>query len=137
MQPGFGTVLTIVATVAGVVATLVAPMYYLVLDMRRSGGEAEVKRETLADSQDDLEDDLESLEESIEDARQDIRGDMTDIKQQVAQNAVRSEQNQRHIHQLIVGRESEREDEIGNPHHTAENCPLPEECPFHSPEPAE
>lgn len=132
MQGNITLVLTVIVGVAGVVATLVGPLYYLVLSMRRSDGNAEAERENLAGKQDDLSTEMGELEGSIQDLRQDLNDDMGELKEQVSRNAIRSEQNQRHIHQLLVGRESERDEDIGNPHHTAENCPLPDECPFHS-----
>jgi len=118
------TVLTIVFTVILGVGALVAPLYMLVLRMRNQDGVDSEQLSQIAESQEEI---AKSVSE--------MGDELVTIRHDVETNMARSEKNQRHIHQILVGDyNAEDDNEIGNPHHTAEHCPLPHECSFHSPE---
>jgi hypothetical protein len=111
----------VVFTIILGVAALVAPLYILVLRMRRQDG---VDTEQLSQ--------IASAQEELLNSMQEVERDVLELRNDVEQNMVRSEKNQRHIHQILVGDYNAEGDEIGNPHHRAEHCPLPEDCPFHA-----
>lgn len=125
-------ILTLIVGVAGVVATLVAPLYYLVLDMRSNGAEAAAEREAISDAQDSAETDIDKLAQEMRESHRELHEEVSQIRAVVETNANRSEMNQKHIHQILVGEHNmgEDEDDIANPHYTADHCPLPDECPF-------
>lgn len=112
-------VLTIVGAYAAVSVAIVGPLYVLVL--RRLGDEeaAEVKRAG-------IEDDIEQVQTDVSD----IKDRVEEMHYEVQLNADRSERNQRHIHQILLGEHNGDDDEMGNPHYKAEYCPLPGECPW-------
>lgn len=125
MVMGFGTVVSIVlGTVIGV-AALVAPLYIMVLRGYGDGEVAAEERGNLDDTQAQIEEELSEMNNKLD-----------DIGTEVKMNAQRSETNQKHIHQLLLGKIDDDDNEIGNPHYYADNCPIPEECPFHTPESA-
>lgn len=117
MQVGFGSILTIILGVAAITAALVAPLYILVLRMYGDDEAATQERETLSASQSDIEEALTEIDEKLD-----------NIESTVEVNAHRSEQNQKHIHQLLVGKIDDDDNDIGNPHYQAQHCPLGEEC---------
>lgn len=124
MALGTGTILTLLVGVAGVVGAFVAPLYLLVLRMYGRDESAAATRERLDESQSGLEGDITDIKETVH-----------GIESQVEQNAERSQQNQEHIHQLLVGSVNGNDDvEIGNPHYQPEHCPLGDECPWHTPD---
>lgn len=120
MASPFGPALSVILGVAAIMIPLVAPMYYLVLDMRGDRSTAESERGHIEEEQSDISDTLESLQSEVQDLHEDVQ-----------RNHLRSEQNQRHIHQLLVGKIDDDDNEIGNPHYQADHCPLPDECPYH------
>lgn len=120
MALGPNTILTIIAGVAGVTGALVAPLYVLVLRMRHSNGQADQRRESLSEEQGEIAEELDEISEKLETIRVDVE-----------ENALRSEQNQRHIHQLLVGEHNSHDRDIGNPHYTPKHCPLEDSCPWH------
>lgn len=120
MALALGTTVSIVLSTVIGVAALVAPLYIMVL---RGYGDDEVaaeERGNLGDTQSEIEEELNNISKEIEDLRVEVRA-----------NAQRAESNQKHIHQLLTGKIHGDDTEIGNPHYTAEHCPLPDECPFH------
>jgi len=117
MPLSLGTIITIVI---GVTGAIVGPLYILVL---RGYGDSEVANEergNLEDEQEEIRETLKSIEESLE-----------VVETEVRLNAERSERNQNHIHQLLLGKMKDDDTDIGNPHYQAEYCPLPGECPWH------
>jgi hypothetical protein len=124
-------ILAVIVGVAGVTVTLVGPLYYLVLDLREEIGGAEEARDNLAQSQSGVESSVSTLREEMQQSHKDVQEDIQALRQDVHENALRAEQNQRHIHQLLVGDHNGDDGEMGNPHHRAEHCPLPDECPWH------
>lgn len=125
------TVVSIIVGVAAVVVTLVGPLYYIVLDMSGDDAAAEEERGTLGETQDSIKKDISDLREELQVSHDDLRDEVQELRTDVHENALRAEQNQKHIHQLLVGDHNGDEGEMGNPHHKAEYCPLPEECPWH------
>jgi len=115
--------LGLLAGYLAITAALVAPLYVLVLRRLNDTSSAESERAN-------LDEDLVELTENVEEMRSEVR----DIHAEVSRNANRSERNQRHIHQILLGEHNGDDDEMGNPHYRAEYCPLPEECPWHEPE---
>jgi len=115
-----GLVLSVVVGVAGVVVTLVAPLYYLVLDIRESDAASDQRRENIADNQDELDSDIEQM-----------MGEVRQLRVDVNENSLRAETNQRHLHQLLVAGSDGEAPSADEPHHSAEECPLPDECPWH------
>lgn len=115
-----GTILSLIVGVAGTVMAMVAPLYYLVLDMRRDDGVANVERESMVEEQQGIREDLDELV-----------GEVREMRTQVESNAQRAERNQKHIHQVLVGEHNSHDRDMGNPHYRAEHCPLDEECPWH------
>lgn len=111
----------VVFTIILGVAALVAPLYMLVLRMRRQDGIDTESLSQIAEAQKEL---VSSMEE--------VEKDVLELRNDVEQNMVRSEKNQRHIHQILVGDYNSDGEDIGNPHHRAEHCPLRDECPFHA-----
>lgn len=125
--------ITIIISVAGVVVSLVGPLYYLVLDMRKNAGAASASRDHLSASQDDLAAELAAIREEVEANNDELTDEVQEMRREVRENAIRSDRNQQHLHQLLVGKQNGDDDDIGNPHYMAEYCPLPEQCTWHSP----
>ncbi|PSQ70916.1 MAG: hypothetical protein BRD38_04055 [Bacteroidetes bacterium QH_9_67_14] len=106
--------------VAGIIITLVGPLYYLVLDIREDLGSAETERETLSDNNDTLGQEVHSMRE-----------EMQDMREEVKEIGVRAEYNQKHIHDLIIGHDEEDGGPLtSSPHHPTE-CPYGDGCPWH------
>lgn len=114
-------VLSVVVGVAGVVITLVAPLYYLVLDLRTDGAAKDVRRSNLSDSQDDIQDDIEEIHDELQ-----------EVREAVSRNSHRTETNQQHLHQLIVDGSAPPPDADTAPGHSEAECPLPDQCPWHA-----
>jgi|APHM01.1.fsa_nt_gi hypothetical protein len=123
MPIDFSTTMTIILGVAGVTMALVAPLYILVLRVYGGDEAAAQERETLDETQTDMEETLDRIDSRLE-----------TIETAVEINAERSETNQRHIHQLLVGKIEDDDSDIGNPHYQAQHCPLGEECTWHDSE---
>lgn len=119
MQLDFGTTLTIILGVAAITAALVAPLYILVLRVYGSDEAAAQERTTLSESQAELEETLSSIDSKLD-----------TIETTVEKNAERSETNQEHLHQLLLGKIDGDDTDIGNPHYKSEYCPLEGECPW-------
>lgn len=109
----------VLATVVGVGA-LVAPLYIMVLRMYGGGEAATEERGDLDDTQQQIQVELAEISSELEELRTEVR-----------MNGQLSETNQKHIHQLLLGKIKGDDTDIGNPHHRAEHCPLPSECPWH------
>jgi len=124
--------ITIIISVAGVVVSLVGPLYYLVLDMRKNAGAASASRDHLSSSQDDLAEELAAIREEVQANNDELTGEVHEMRQEVRENAIRSDRNQQHLHQLLVGEQNSDDDDIGNPHYRTEYCPLPEQCTWHA-----
>jgi nitrogen fixation/metabolism regulation signal transduction histidine kinase len=124
MAVNIGTILAIVVpTIIGIIGAI-APLYYMVLRLYGDRGTAAMEREGLDAEQTTINEKLDRIESNISSLDADVR-----------MNAQAAERNQKHIHQLLVGRmNADEDDDIGNPHYKSEYCPLPEECPYHSPD---
>lgn len=136
MQASLTTILTIIGGFAAIVAALVAPLYIMLLRMRGSDAEAVVERGNLSETQSGFEQELEALRGGVRTSHEELQEDLAELRADLRATAERSERNQRHIHQLLLGEHNGEDDDIGNPHHRAEYCPLPDECPFCSNEAA-
>lgn len=125
--------------VAGITITFVAPLYILVLRVRADSGAAEIERSALDDAQQEISRDVMTLREEMRDSHSELGDELAQLHLDVRENAQRSERNQRHLHQLLLGQTNSpyTEDDgdgppedFANPHHFARHCPIPDECPF-------
>lgn len=106
--------------VAGVVVALVAPLYILVLDIREDLGAASTEREHVTTEQDDLANKIEG-----------VRREVREVRQEVNEVSLRSEMNQKHIHDLILSNDRETEAPTGTAPHPEGECPFNGQCPWH------
>lgn len=114
-----GTALAIILPTIVGVASLIAPLYVMVLRGYGDDEVAETERDQLGETQKTISEELKG-----------IRGELTEIKSEVRMNAQRSEQNQKHLHQLLLGKIDDDDNDIGNPHYKSQHCPIPGPCPW-------
>lgn len=100
--------------------TLVAPLYYLVLDLREEKGKADAKRENYEEEQDAREEQLSEMQTDIH-----------EIREQLNEVAIRSEYNQKHLHDLLLEHDDEEDGPLTTGKGNGHDCPLGDACPWH------
>jgi nitrogen fixation/metabolism regulation signal transduction histidine kinase len=122
--------LTIIVAVAGIFATFVTPLYYMMMQVREGRAMADTERETINATQATLSEQLDEVEANLNERLDGMSEELRAARRDIEENTQRSEQNQRHLHQLVLGKIEDDDAEIGNPHFQAEHCPIPDECPY-------